>query len=97
LYEITAVRLKPADDGEHMHVDLVGYDSPHIPGEQILIPVERVIQRMALGEKFGVRTGNGDEVAEVQPAKCPLCGHEPYLKTTADTPDRQLLLELPEE
>lgn len=95
MYEIKTVRLKASDDLTHMHVDLVGYESGHMPGEEILIPIARIIQRQALTDKFAVR--DGDELREVQAAPCPICGFTPQLKTSVDTAERRVLLDLPNE
>jgi hypothetical protein len=91
-YEIKAVRLEPADDDSHMHIELVGYLSPHLEAEEILIPISRAIQKMAFAEKFHVMV-NG-EPAEVKPGKCHVCGFEPYLVTSADTDDINQIEEL---
>ena len=82
-YEIKAVRLEPSDDDSHMHIELIGYLSPHLETEEILIPIPRAIQKMAFAEKFHVMV-NG-EPAEVKAGKCHICGFEPYLVTTADS------------
>lgn len=91
MYEIVAIRTVASDDQSHEHIALVGYRSPHMPDEAIMIPIPRVASRMALGEKFAV----GDDKAEVSAGKCTVCGHEPYLKTAKDTKDHALLLDLP--
>lgn len=93
MYEIESVRTEPSDDLSHEHVVLVGYLSPHTPGEPITIPVARVLQKMALGEEFAVAAGG--ERAKVSPGKCEICGLEPYLKTSADSGGRSALLDLP--
>ncbi len=95
MYEVSAVRLISAEDLTHQHIDVVGYDSPHLENEVIFIPIPRVIQRGMLGEKFGVKVG--EELAEVQPGKCHVCGLEPYLKTTKDTAETHYLIELPQK
>lgn len=94
-YEITAVRTEWSDDGSHEHVDLVGYESAHMPGEEIMIPVPRVLQKMAFSEKFHVMR-NGER-AEVKEGKCPICGHEPGLVAEGDSKDDRALLNLPRE
>ncbi|MFA5889982.1 MAG: hypothetical protein WDA27_03350 [Actinomycetota bacterium] len=93
MLEIAAVRLVAADDQTHHHIDLVGYLSPHLPDEPIMIDIPRVAQRIALGEKF-VAVVDGEQ-AEVSVGKCARCGHEPYLRTTADTGENERLLDLP--
>lgn len=93
MYEIVAIRAVLSDDGTHPHIELVGYLSPHTPGEPITIPVPRVTSRIAFGEKFFV-TADGER-AEVSAGKCEVCGHEPHLKTAADSDGRNRLLELP--
>lgn len=93
MYEIESVRAEPSEDLSHEHVALVGYLSPHTPGEPITIPIARVLQKIALGETFGIVAG--DQKAEVAAGKCPVCGLEPYLKTSADSGDRSPLLDLP--
>jgi hypothetical protein len=93
VFEIIAVRTKPSDDQTHEHVELVGYASTHMVGETIYIPIERVFGRQAFGERFAVVVDGAP--ADVAPSKCPVCGHEPYIKTTADTGTEQKLLELP--
>lgn len=94
-YEVKAVRLVPSEDQSHMHIELVGYESAHMPGEQITIEIPRVIQKMAFEEKFHVMAGG--ERAEVKAGKCPVCSHEPYLVTDKDSADRQILFTLPQE
>jgi hypothetical protein len=92
--EVVARKAVLSDDGTHEHVLLVGYASPHLgAGEPITIDVERLVQKQAIGERFTVATADGE--AEVVAGACPVCGLEPYLRTTADTGVRQLLLELP--
>lgn len=92
-YEITAVRPAWSDDGSHQHVDLVGYESPHTPGEPIMVPISSIATKIAFGESYYV-TVDGER-AEVKVAKCSVCGHEPELTTSKDTADRKALLELP--
>ena len=94
-YEIKSVRLAPSDDDSHLHIDLIGYDSPHVEGEEIMIPIARALQKMAFSEKFHVMV-NG-EPAEVKQGKCQTCGIEPYLVTTADTPEFNRIEELPQK
>lgn len=94
-YEIDSVRLEPADDGSHLHVALVGYVSTHTPGEPIMIPPARAIQKMAFTEKFHVVV-DGENV-EVRAGKCDVCGLEPYLVTAADKPGAPALLRLPQK
>jgi len=93
VYEIVSIKLAPSDDQSHFHADLVGYVSKHIPEEPVMVPPERIIQRMVLGEKFVV-TVDGDPV-EVSAGKCLKCGLEPYLKTSADTGDVNRIEQLP--
>ena len=88
MYEIAAIRTAASDDATHEHVELVGYNSRHIEGEQILIPIERVGQRLALGEEFWIVV-DGEKVP-VTPSKCETCGHEPVLKAAKGS-----LLDLP--
>ena len=71
-YEIKSVRLAPSDDDSHLHIDLIGYDSPHVEGEEIMIPIARALQKMAFSEKFHVMVDG--EPAEVKAGKCPTCG-----------------------
>ncbi|MGH2792808.1 MAG: hypothetical protein ACRDKG_00740 [Actinomycetota bacterium] len=93
--EIIAVNTKRSDDGTHDHVVLVGYYPGHITsGETITIPVERLIQKQWLGERFFIKLEDGTE-AEVTAGKCPHCGLEPYFRTAADKGDEQRLLSLP--
>lgn len=89
MLEIAAVRLVAAEDQTHYHVELIGYVSPHLPDEPIMIDVSRLLQRMALGEKFFV-AANGEQ-AEVSESKCARCGFAPYLKTAADTAEDEKL------
>ena len=92
MYELTTIRTVLSEDGTHDHIEFVGYASTHMPGEPITISPARVIQKMALGEKFWVDV-NGEK-AEVQAAACEMCGFEPQLKTTADTPGDNKLFRL---
>ena len=92
-YKITAVRTELSDDASHEHVDLVGYESPHTPGEPILVPISRIATQIAFGETYYADVDG--ERAEVAVAKCPVCGHEPGVKTSKDSSDRRALLELP--
>ena len=94
-YEITAVRLAPTDDESHAHIELIGYRSTHIEGEEIMIPLARALQKMAFTEKFHVMV-NG-EPAEVKAGKCATCGFEPYLVTTADHDEINQIEELPQK
>lgn len=88
MYEIAAVRTQRSDDQTHEHVALVGYNSPHIEGEQIWIPVARILQRQALGDTFAIRID--DEMVDVAGASCEICGFGPILKPTKGS-----LLDLP--
>jgi len=92
-YKITAVRTELSDDASHEHVDLVGYESPHTPGEPILVPISSIATKIAFGESYYVEVDG--ERADVQVAKCDLCGFDPHLKTSKDSGDRRALLELP--
>ena len=58
-YEIKSVRLAPSDDDSHLHIELIGYASPHVEGEEIMIPIARALQKMAFSEKFHVMV-NGE-------------------------------------
>ena len=95
MYEIKAIRTTPSDDQSHAHVDLVGYYSPHLENELVMIAIPRLLQKMAFGEKFAVQAG--DEHAEITESTCPVCGFAPQLKTSADTSSDQKLLDLPEK
>ncbi|MCA1830861.1 MAG: hypothetical protein ABR552_10495 [Actinomycetota bacterium] len=95
MFELIAVRTVASDDLTHEHIELVGYQSGHMPGEPIMIPPSRVIQRMAFAEKFWVDV-NGEK-ADVSAAPCQVCGFEPQLKTSLDEPGDQKLLQLPNE
>lgn len=92
MYEITTIRAVPSDDDSHMHVEQVGYISGHMPGEAILIPIPRAIQKLSFGEAFSV-TVDGEQVP-VTPGKCGICGIEPYLVCTADQGGASILLTL---
>ncbi len=94
-YEIVAVRREPTDDLSHDHISLVGFISNHLPDEEIYVDAGRIVQRLALGEKFVVDI-DGEKV-DVQPATCAVCGEGPSLKTAKDTSNRQYLLDLPFE
>lgn len=89
--QIVGVRLEQKD-AEHDHVSLVGYHSPHIAAEPIMLSAERTIQRIGIGDKFVVKA-NGDET-EVVAGACPVCGETPYLRTKADAGDEQKLMSL---
>lgn len=91
MYELTTIRTITLPDG-HEHLDVVGYLSSHID-EPITIAPDRIAPRIALGESFGVRVG--DDLVEVVPAPCPVCGAPDQLKTKKDTKSSQLLLQLP--
>ncbi len=93
MYEIVAVRAVPSSDETHWHVEFVGYESAHMPGEPIFISIPSAAMKMAFGEKFFVRVR--DEKAIVESSKCPVCGFEPALKTSADSGDVSHLLALP--
>ena len=94
-YEIRSVRLTPWVDDSHLHIELIGYDSPHVEGEDIMISIPRVLQKMAFGEKFHVMVKG--EPVEVQRGSCATCGFEPYLVTPADEPDFNQIEELPQK
>ena len=92
--EIIARKTELSDDGTHDHVLLLGYQSGHLgAGEPITIGVERLQHLTWLGERFFIKTG--DEEGEVVAGKCPVCGLEPYFRTSADSGDEQRLLALP--
>jgi hypothetical protein len=94
-YEIKSVRLAPADDDSHLHIELIGYASPHVEGEEIMIPIPRALQKMAFSEKFHVVVDG--QPAEVKPGKCATCGFEPYLVTPADRDEINQIEELPQK
>jgi len=94
-YEIKSVRLEPWVDDSHLHIELIGYASPHVEGEEIMIDIPRALQKMAFDEKFHVVV-DGESV-EVQRGKCATCGFEPYLVTPADKPDFNQIEELPQK
>lgn len=91
MYELTTIRTITLPDG-HEHLDVVGYRSAHID-EPITIAPARIAPRIVLGESFGIRVG--DELVEVVPAPCPVCGAPDQLKSKKDTKSSQLLLQLP--
>lgn len=93
--EITAIRTEAAEQGpEHEHVALVGYYTPHIPYEPLMIPPERIREKMLVLEKFWI-TVDGEKVDVVEGA-CPVCAATPYLRTAKDSGDAELLKNLPE-
>lgn len=92
--EIVARRVVASDDGTHAHIDLVGYHTPHIPYEPLMISVDRLIEKTAVMERFWV-TRDGEEV-EVKAGTCPTCGRAPTLVTDRDPPGGSLILELAE-
>jgi hypothetical protein len=94
-YEIKSVRLTPSDDESHLHTELIGYASPHVEGEEIMISIPRALQKMAFGEKFHVVV-DGQNV-EVRRGQCATCGFEPYLVTPVDKPDFNQVEELPQK
>ena len=94
-YEIKSVRLTPSEDDSHVDIELIGYVSSHVEGEEIVIPVARALRMMAFGEKFHVMV-NGEPV-EVKAGKCATCGIDPYLVTDADKPDFNQIEELPQK
>ena len=94
-YEIKSVRLVPWVDDSHLHIELIGYSSPHVEGEEIMIDIPRALQKMAFDEKFHVVV-DGESVG-VQRGTCATCGFEPYLVTHADKPDFNQIEELPQK
>lgn len=92
MYELMTIRTTVQPDG-HEHVDFVGYHSPHIENEPITITPDRIATRIALGEAFGIRVG--DDLVEVSPAPCSVCGATGQLKTKKDTKSKRLLFALP--
>ncbi|HVL89497.1 MAG TPA: hypothetical protein VM841_04595 [Actinomycetota bacterium] len=90
--KVVASRLEQAD-AKHDHVELVGYHSLHLAAEPIMLSPERVIQLTALGSRFYIVDGDAEH--DVVEGKCPLCGHEPYLRTKGDQGDEQKLMNLP--
>jgi len=91
--ETVRVRQVESDDRTHLHVDLIGYESDHIAGEPIMISTERAISKM-LYVRFWIKTPDGE--ADLVSGKCSVCGHEPYLRTTADSEKEEKLQALPE-
>lgn len=87
MYEIAAVRIERSADQSHEHVVLIGYNSPHIEGEQILIPIARVLQRQALGETFYLKVDG--EMADISASSCDICGQATLAATKGS------LLDLP--
>jgi len=94
-YEITAVRLTPSDDESHLHIELIGYLSPHVATEEIMISIPRALQKVAFAEKFHI-TVDGQTV-EVKEGKCATCGFAPYLVTAADEGELNHIEELPQK
>ena len=64
-YEIKSVRLAPSDDDSHLHIELIGYASPHVEGEEIMIPIARF--PMACNERMTWEYEKLDLNAEVEP------------------------------
>jgi hypothetical protein len=93
--EIVAVRLKLADDGAHEHVDLLGYHSTHLKTEPVMVAPQRIRDNAILGESYWV-TANGER-AEIIFKECPVCGLEPYPRTSLDSGDVEHLKELPQK
>jgi hypothetical protein len=93
--EIVAIRSEPAETGpEHDHVALVGYFTPHIPHEPLMIAPDRLRTKTLVLEKFWM-THDGDKV-DVTVGTCPVCGAEPYPRTAKDSGDTELLKTLPD-
>ncbi len=93
--EIVAVRLKPAEDGEHEHVDLLGYHSTHLKTEPVMVAPNRIRENAIVGEKYWV-TVNGER-ADITFGACPICGMQPYPRASADSGDVERLKELPQK
>ena len=92
--EVIARKNDLAEDGAHEHVLLVGYNSSHLGSmEPITIDVQRVTQATWTGERFFIKTADGE--ADVIAGKCPVCGLEPYFRTSADAGEEQKLMALP--
>lgn len=89
--QVVGVRVEQAD-AKHDHVALVGYHSPHLAQEPIMLSAERTIERSGIGDRFFIVV-EGAEVDIVSGA-CPECGHTPYLRTKADAGDEQKLMEI---
>jgi hypothetical protein len=93
--EIVAIRTEPAERGPtHEHVALVGYYTPHIPYEPLMIPPERIKEKTLVLETFWI-THDGEKI-DVVMGSCPVCAHEPYVRTAKDSGDTELLKALPE-
>jgi hypothetical protein len=92
-WQVVSVRREQAEP-DHDHIALIGYFSPHIEYEPIMLSVERTLQRIGETERFYIK--DGDAEADLSAGKCSICGHEPYLRTTADAEDEEKLHALPE-
>lgn len=90
--KVVSSRVEQAD-ATHDHVDLIGYHSLHLAAEPIMLSTERVLQRIALGDRFFIVEGETEH--DIVNGKCPGCGHGPYLRTAGDSGDEQKLLTLP--
>lgn len=87
-WEVVSVRREQAD-ADHDHISLIGYFSPHIEYEPIMLSVARTLERIEHGERFYIK--DGDAEADLAAGKCSICGHEPYLRTAADAEDEEKL------
>jgi hypothetical protein len=92
-WQVVSVRREQADS-DHDHIGLIGYFSPHIEYEPIMLSVARTLERMEHGERFYIK--DGDAEVDLVPGKCSVCGHEPYLRTAADADDEEKLQAFPE-
>lgn len=92
-WQVVSVRRAQAD-ADHDHIELIGYFSPHIEYEPIMLAVNRTLERIEHGERFYLK--DGDAETDLVAGKCTVCGHEPYLRTAADAPDEEKLQALPE-
>lgn len=92
-WPVVSVRREQAEP-DHDHVALIGYFSPHIEYEPIMLSVQRTLERIDWGERFYIK--EGDQEIEIVSGKCSVCGHEPYLRTAADAEDEEKLQALPE-
>ncbi|HEX9695028.1 MAG TPA: hypothetical protein VGB64_01790 [Actinomycetota bacterium] len=90
--KVVSSRVEQAD-ADHDHVELVGYHSPHLAAEPIMLSPDRVLQLISLGERFFVQDGDAEH--DLVDGTCPVCGRAPYLRTKGDQGDEQKLAALP--
>jgi len=81
-YQVTCINTGPA--GTHDHIEVLGLGDATGWSSRISVPDAIQQIRSPYGDRYYTVSPSTGRVAEVVEGGCEVCGHSPYVRTTAD-------------